>query len=228
MLRNNTPCGQKLIIYKSWLKNTLMSLNDEIKTTLKTGDESFTYSENDLDFRLIDFWKWSTSDLVNNTTRGILAEYIVAKALDIDTSTPRKEWDAYDLITSEGIKIQVKSASYIQSWSQKEYSKISFTIKKSKPWDSRSNSYGTESTRVADVYIFALLDHKDKETINPLNLDQWIFYILHVNDINNHYKNMNSLSLNSLENICKVIPFLEIKEEFHNVIENAGKYRLNI
>ena len=62
-----------------------------------------------------DFWQWAYSDLISNTDRGILAEYIVAIALGID-DTVRVPWGPYDLVTPAGTKIEVKSGSYIQSW----------------------------------------------------------------------------------------------------------------
>lgn len=40
-----------------------------------TGDEHFTYGDISKDFQLSDFWSWFSSDLLNNITRGILAEY---------------------------------------------------------------------------------------------------------------------------------------------------------
>lgn len=84
---------------------------------LKDGDERFFDQETqEMDFYLIDFWKWCMSDLIGNAPRGILAEFIVAKGLDIDTKIPWNEWDPFDLRTHEGIKIVVKSATYIQNW----------------------------------------------------------------------------------------------------------------
>jgi hypothetical protein len=53
--------------------------------------------------------------------RGVLAEYIVS----MDIKCPyqvREEWDAYDLITPEKVKVEVKSASYLQSWEQTKFS----------------------------------------------------------------------------------------------------------
>ncbi len=32
--------------------------------------------------------------------------------------------------------------------------------------------------RHADVYVFCLLDHKDRATVDPLNVDQWRFFVL--------------------------------------------------
>ena len=80
-----------------------------------------------MDFHLSDFWSWNQSDLIENRTRGILAEFIVKKALNID-SERRVEWDNFDLITNTGKKLEVKSAAYIQSWEQSKFSDIKFGI----------------------------------------------------------------------------------------------------
>ncbi len=195
-----------------------MSPIKRIYALLKTGNETFTFNKDNLDFQLIDFWKWSVSDLVSNTTRGRLAEFIVAKALGINTDTVRDEWQAYDLITPDNIKIEVKSASYIQSWYQKELSKISFSIKKSRSWDADTNIQSKESKRQADAYVFALLNHTDKDTINPLNLDQWTFYILTTKEINNYPRSQHSITLKSLEKLTKGVDYHSIKNELYNKI----------
>ena len=45
---------------------------------------------------LLNFWQWAYSDLVGNTERGAVAEYLVALACDIEDRL-RIGWDAYDL-----------------------------------------------------------------------------------------------------------------------------------
>lgn len=196
-----------------------MSLLERITSELKTGNESFTYIKNDLDFRLIDFWKWSVSDLVSNATRGRLAEFIIAKSLGIDTSIARNEWQAYDLETADNIKIEVKSASYIQSWRQKQLSKIVFSIKKTRSWNPLTAEMGGKPERNADVYIFALLNHTDKHSIDPLNLDQWVFYILATEEINTYKGNGSTLSLGFLEKISRRISYNEIRQELYRAVK---------
>ncbi|MFQ5667600.1 MAG: hypothetical protein ACE5I7_14405 [Candidatus Binatia bacterium] len=61
------------------------------------GGESFHSGGHPLGFDLLDFWQWSCSDLVSNATRGILAEYLVAGALEAAGDCVRDEWAAYDL-----------------------------------------------------------------------------------------------------------------------------------
>jgi len=163
----------------------------------KTGKENFTYNKTNQKASLIDFWKWSSSDLLSNATRGVLAEFIVAMTLGQHKGI-RSEWDPYDFESKEGIKIEVKSSAYIQSWYQKDYSKIVFTIRPTSAWDPATNKYSKEEKRQADIYVFALLDHKEPKTINPLDLNQWIFYVLSTNKINKSMPAAKTLSLKKL------------------------------
>lgn len=87
-----------------------------IKANLKNGEEKLFYDNESLTFSLLDFWRWSVSDILSNATRGRLAEFIIATAVNIDIKQIRDEWGAFDLETPSGIKIEVKSAAYLQSW----------------------------------------------------------------------------------------------------------------
>ena len=64
-----------------------------------------------------DYWQWAYSDIVNNTNRGILAEFIVARVLG-SGETVRANWASYDVDTSRGTRVEVKSAAFLQSWEQ--------------------------------------------------------------------------------------------------------------
>ena len=149
----------------------------QLKVIRKTGDEKFHRNGNSLDLSLRNFWSWSASDLVSNATRGILAEYIVANALGLADGV-RVEWDAFDLLTTDGIKIEVKSASYLQSWYHKKLSAITFSIRPTRLWNANTNELAAELKRQADIYVFCVLNHREKNSLDPLNLDQWEFYVL--------------------------------------------------
>ncbi len=144
---------------------------------LKSGSEPFRNDGQPLTANLLDFWRWSASDLVSNATRGILAEYIVAQALGQVTGV-RAEWDAYDLVTSAGLKVEVKSSAYLQSWFHEKLSAIGFGIRPTFAWASDTNELETERRRQAGVYVFCVLAHKNKATVDPLDLDQWVFYVV--------------------------------------------------
>jgi hypothetical protein len=126
---------------------------------------------------LLSFWQWSASDLVSNALRGRLAEFLVAQALGIAEGL-RAEWDAYDLRTRQGVTIEVKSAAYLQTWAQNALSAISFDIAPTRFWEATTNALAIESRRQADLYVFALLAHRDKLTVDAMDLSQWGFYLL--------------------------------------------------
>jgi hypothetical protein len=162
----------------------------------QTGHETFLRDGQPLDTRLIDFWRWAYSDLANNAQRGILAEYIVACALGVAHGV-RREWDACDLTSSSQLRIEVKSASYLQSWSQKKLSNISFSIRPTHSIQ-EDNVVSPESERQSDIYIFCVLHHKNKTTLDPLNLNQWEFYVLPTRILNENYLERKSIRLSVL------------------------------
>ena len=170
----------------------------KIQVLPKTGDEQFIFGNETLSFSLVDFWKWSASDLISNTMRGVLAEFIISKALGIESPFTREEWAPWDLTTPEGIKVEVKSASYIQSWHQEHLSKISFLTPKTRAWDPNTNQQSSEIQRQADVYIFALLGHQDQQTINPLDISQWSFWVVPTPVLDARQRSQHSITLPSL------------------------------
>lgn len=176
----------------------------------KTGREPFISEGSARDFDLLDYWQWANSDLVSNVTRGVLAEYIVARAVGSPTDGVRDEWAPYDLESPDGIKLEVKSAAFVQSWWQPRFSSVRFGTKKTLSWDPETNTYGKEPTRAADVYVFALLGHKDYDTIDPLNLDQWTFYVLPTAELDEREDSQRSISLPALAKLASPVTFDEL------------------
>lgn len=169
-----------------------------IKVNRKFGDEPFEHNSLQLPINLLSFWQWSASDIIGNAMRGILAEYIVASSVG-ENSGVRTEWDAFDIKTTEGIKVEVKSAAYIQSWEQKKYSEVQFNIRPTRAWNQESNERSNEIIRQSDVYVFCLLKHKEQNTINPLNLEQWEFYVLPTETLNQVLGLQKTITLNRLK-----------------------------
>jgi len=166
--------------------------------TEKTGNENFTSKGIPKDFILQDFWRWCASDLLDNTLRGTLAEFIVAKALGIEA--PQENWSAYDL-KLDNWKIEVKAAAYVQSWSQKKPSTITYSIRPTRAWTSKGGRSDIVK-RQSDIYIFCLLSEKDKEKVNPLDLDQWDFYPVLTSILTEKLSNQGTIALSVLQKIC--------------------------
>lgn len=163
----------------------------------KQGSETVHDAGQQYDATTLDFWRWSVSDLVSNATRGILAEFLVASALG-QTQGVRDEWDPYDLKTEQGVKVEVKSAAYLQSWSQPRLSAIRFGIGPSQFWDKTIGKFKEGRYRQSDVYVFCLLHHKDKPSVDPLNLAQWTFYVVATSTLNAKFAEQKTVGLNRL------------------------------
>jgi hypothetical protein len=167
-----------------------------------TGQEPLVNGDVALGPSVADFWAWSASDLVSNTLRGVLAEFIVARAVGVDTNGVREEWSSCDLRTPDGITIEVKSAAYLQSWSQRQLSTISFVIPKAVAWNANMGIYDGPAKRQAMVYVFALLAHSVKETLNPLQVDQWRFFVVPTSTLDTRTRSQHSITAKSLERLA--------------------------
>ena len=186
-----------------------------IKVTSKTGQELFL----GMPHSLLEYWAWAHSDIVSNSERGILAEYLVRCAVHAP-SPCRIEWDAEDVISPEGIRIEVKTSAYLQTWKQEKLSRIQFDIAPKNAWDSVENSYASQRIRSADVYVFCLFNSKDPDTANPMDLAQWEFYVLATSVLNELVPKQKSISLTSLQKLgAKKVSF----EVLYTAIRLASK-----
>jgi len=168
-----------------------------IHSIKRSGDEYFHIDGNQIDSNLLSFWRWSSSELLGNALRGVLAEYLVATDLGCNSGV-RQEWDAYDILTDDGVRIEVKSAAYLQSWNQKRLSSIQFGIAPTFGWNARTNETATEKSRQSDAYVFCVLAHKDMATVDPMNLTQWDFYILATRILNLSVETQATMTLSRL------------------------------
>lgn len=191
-----------------------------IIASLKTGEEKLSIDNQVLSYSLLDFWRWSASDILSNAMRGRFAEFIVGSAIDLDIQQLRHEWAAYDLRSKEGIEIEVKSSAYLQSWQQVKYSNISFSIKSSKAWEADKGLRCEESKRQAHIYIFCLLHHKVQESIDPMKLEQWSFYVVPTYKL---AEKQASISLKPLQKLAEKVGYNELKA----AIEKSYEAQMN-
>jgi hypothetical protein len=107
----------------------------------------------------------------------------------------------------------VKSAAFVQSWSQHKLSNIIFRIPRTRAWNAETNILENESRRQAQVYVFALLAHEEKSSIDPLNINQWQFFVLSSKQLDNRTRSQHSITLRSLESLAGPgIYYHEIRE----------------
>ena len=180
-------------------------VNGVISTKKLDGAETFKNAEGSLlaAADILDYWSWAYSDIVGNTNRGALAEYIVASTIGSEPAV-RNDWAAYDLKTPSGIKVEVKSSAYLQSWNQNTLSAPSFSIRKAKEWSPETNEFGEERLRHSDVYVFCLLAYKgDKRMLDPLDLSQWEFYVVKTPEIDRIFGERSSIGINRVKELSQ-------------------------
>lgn len=186
----------------------------------KSGDEPITFLGEPAGCSVKDFWSWNCSDLLDNTLRGEYAEFIVAAALKLNISSQRVSWDPWDLTyplawvdaagRRQDVRIEVKSSAYCQSWHQRQLSKIVFGIRPTR-LQGGDGRYSKETRRQSDVYVFCLLAERDPEKADPLQLEQWEFYVLPTGRLDESCGEQKTISLASL---LKLNP---LKTDYHGI-----------
>ena len=168
------------------------------KIKLLKGNEPFRGRGIRKSLRLLDYWRWSGSVLLDNTSRGILAEFLIAAALDLHKK-PRIEWEEHDLRTPSDTTIEVKSSAYVQSWKQSKPSVIQFGIAPHRSWDTETGKYRDGIKRWADIYVFCIF--KGKKPLHPLDANKWEFYVLPTETLDQKCPDQKTIRLSSLEKL---------------------------
>ncbi len=180
-----------------------------------TGDEPIDGA----DATLRDFWAWGLSDLRTNTVRSLLAEYLVARAVGAGVR-PRVEWDAYDVRTADGLRLEVKAGAYLQAWEQSRLSTVTFTGLRGRTW-SPAEGYSAEESYNADGYVFAVLTATEHARYDALDLDQWSFWVLPAGAL--AATGQHSIRLSVVQRMAgPPAPYAELADRIRGVVVPAG------
>lgn len=201
----------------------------DFKHKVLSGDEPFTLGCNHIDATVKDFWAWSMSRLMGDGVRGYLAEFIVNTALGVDITIPKKGWGECDIIYQE-TRIEVKCSSYLQAWERYTPSKPVFSIAKTCNCDIAEfeGSYryigrdGTPPQRRSDLYVFCLFAATDRAEANPLKLNQWEFFIVPTQLINEKLGNQRRISRGGFDRLgISACGYCEIKQVIDTLIKKS-------
>ena len=169
-----------------------------------TGNEKFIFKDKDLGKTMLNFWSWAYSDLFRNVNRGAFAEFVVREAMNTQcrNTPPRPDFrvsmDAYDLLSPDGIRVEVKSSAYIQAWESEHPARISFRIAPAKSLDSSGNySADSQYCRHSDVYVFCVWTAMSREQ-NILDLSLWDFYVIATKTLDQKVPNQKTITFQSL------------------------------
>lgn len=190
---------------------------------LLSGNEPFKKNDVELGFNVADYWRFQFSNLIDNL--GFVAEFLIAQALSKDEPDNCNGWTVYDL-GYRGKRIEVKATSYWQSWKKSQIiSEIrNFSIRKTY-LDYQNNK--SEKARQNDIYIFCLDKGKTEEAANPLNLDNWDFYVVPTKVINDTFSDQKVLSLKRLKELSpynKELTWNDIKKAVDDIIDDPNNF----
>ena len=181
--------------------------------------DSFTYNGEQL-FQVKDFWKYHYSALVNSS--GTISEFIVGRALGVEYAINNIYWAAYDIFYRDK-RIEVKSTAYAHTWNNNDVSKIrTFSIAPTRNsyWNA-PKSPGEEWSRQSEVYVFCLNTNKDLDNINPLCIDDWLFYVVPTSKIDAYASpKQKTISLNVVKRLAgDAVEYMDLKAEVDRVID---------
>lgn len=138
-----------------------------------------------------EFWQWAFGDLCDDDVKGIYAEWLVHKLLEIKSSR-RVSWANSDLITPGGTRIEVKSTAHWQTWKFLNERGEMELVPKYVPRegdrgirfaslaarDSTSVDWSKDPTFKSDLYVFAFQSERTIAKWNALDLSQWEFFLV--------------------------------------------------
>jgi len=140
----------------------------------------------------LEFWQWAYGDLLDDDVKGAFAEWLVHKLLGVVTSR-RVSWANSDVITPEGVRIEVKSTAFWQSWKLlderglpeakpkhpaiRDDRKIRFAGLKARDSTAVPDSSEPKAFK-SHLYVFAFQNNIDPATWNAFDLKQWEFYLV--------------------------------------------------
>lgn len=147
--------------------------------------------------------------LITNVHRGMVAEAIVAAALEPEWRWCSEDYSSWDFERADGAKLEVKQSAARQSWAAADAkpSACSFDIaNRTGRWEN-GVEWIAEPGRSADTYVFAhhpvadaTADHRDPA--------QWRFYVVATQQL----PNIRRLSLARLKSLRGACTFEELRQ----------------
>lgn len=186
---------------------------------------------------VMEFWQWAFGDLSNDDIKGIFAEWLITKILELP-SDQRISWANSDLITSDGIRIEVKTSSYWQSWklinedgSPKDLDEMLDRWKPKSPGqirfsglmarDATGESKNSNTAFKSDLYVFCFQHESNPQSWNALDMSQWEFYVFDVKDLANFAG--KSVSLKRLREHQHPLDAVQLVTKTREIIERRTK-----
>lgn len=161
------------------------------------GSESFKLAGQPIGLTVIDFWRFQFSNIWDMQDQ--IAEFIIAQALGQMEPYNKNGWTLWD-INYRGRRIEVKETACYHSWHSdgKASTQPTFSITKAY---SRYKDSTSEFKRQNDIYVFCFNTGENKESSNPLHLDNWRFWVVPTEIINRACGDNKTISLGRLQKL---------------------------
>ena len=184
-----------------------------------TGNETFIFNGEVADFKFLDFWKFHYSNIYDLQDK--IAEFIVSKALGVNEAQNDQYWTLWDVLYRDK-RIEVKETSYYHSFNQE--GKVSkqrvFGITKANGSYDPAKSGNSEFCRQNDIYVFCLNTGDTRESSNPLNLNNWEFYVVPTAIINEKCGDNKTISLGKIKRLgFSAKRYDEIRADIDRIID---------
>ena len=183
------------------------------------GKEMFIFDGEAVGFDFLDFWRFHYSNIYDLQDK--IAEFVVSKALGIDNAHNDQYWTLWD-ISYRNKRIEIKETSYYHSFN--EEGKVSrqrvFGITKANGSYDPTNSGNNDFCRQNDIYVFCLNTGDTRETSNPLNLNNWEFYVVPTALINEKCGDNKTISLGRIKSLgVATCAYNRLKSEIDKIID---------
>ena len=97
-----------------------------------------------------------------------------------------------------------------------------FSIRQAFAWNPDTDTYSDEKIRDSDIYVFCLHKHRDKETLDLLDVSQWDFYILPTAALEREAKEQKTIGLASLYRLgARKVSFGQIHDTLRDLLTTS-------
>ncbi len=144
-------------------------------------------------------------DLLDNTTRGLAAEALIAEALGGELTEPWAAWD----IDYLGHRIEVKATGDTQTW-ESPRPRRAFSITKSRAWNPKTRTYADEPQRGSDLYVFC---HCTATTDAEADaVASWAFHAVPTTEVDDRFGDQKTVSLSVVTEIAEPVAYQGLEE----------------
>ena len=170
---------------------------DRTPVDLLNVEKPFTDGGKPIGLTALDYWRFQFSNIWDAQEE--VAEFIVAKALEMDLPFNKNGWTPYD-IDYKGKRVEVKATSYFHSWRGDGAVSQQRVFSIAEAYGQHNESRETPE-RLNDVYVFCLNTGETKEDSDPFEMNHWEFYVIPTTVINRLCGKNKTISLGRVRTI---------------------------